>query len=443
VNLIAGDLAGKHLVVSGEPVIVDDATLWSYGTSKDSGQGGHRDRPNAECVACGIQQILNIGRGQAIVFLCGQGTDASPFCSFFICSDALAYVLTLKFSVSVKCPHLVTNTYGTITAHQHGEAGASLLLRFANFEGFSVADFHEAGRARLCIGAPEVLQAMPSGIRAYKCGGGSKYLLMESMAGGRSNRKSLLTIGSIRLRLWNLNGRCWSFPPQMAQPKQGHRTLQVGKSFGTLQELGPRPSRETFADVIDGYTPDYNRCIVNLWHIGKNNHVDPAYSKHVTTSDAVFDPSKVIAPFGNTKFAKALQQVMGLTTRYQIVFDINTVSPPRLLFRSPPLRRGSIYDPLPLSFTSELSKSGSANATEKDFPGVSVHDWKMSMDNTDVNMGDSQSDEIETRKNRNSQNESARASERKSREQERRKEGESAQEREGEQGEGKGGGKDG
>jgi len=226
VNLIAGDLAGKHLVVSGEPVIVDDATLWSYGTSKDSGQGGHRDRPNAECVACGIQQILNIGRGQAIVFLCGQGTDASPFCSFFICSDALAYVLTLKFSVSVKCPHLVTNTYGTITAHQHGEAGASLLLRFANFEGFSVADFHEAGRARLCIGAPEVLQAMPSGIRAYKCGGGSKYLLMESMAGGRSNRKSLLTIGSIRLRLWNLNGRCCSFPPQMAQPKQGHGTLQ-------------------------------------------------------------------------------------------------------------------------------------------------------------------------------------------------------------------------
>ena len=155
VNLIAGDLAGKHLVVSGEPVIVDDATLWSYGTSKDSGQGGHRDRPNAECVACEIQQILKIGRGQAIVFLCGQGTDASPFCSFFICSDALAYVLTLKFSVSIKCPHLVTNTYGTITAHQHGEAGASLLLRFANFEGFSVTDFHEAGRARLCIGAPE------------------------------------------------------------------------------------------------------------------------------------------------------------------------------------------------------------------------------------------------------------------------------------------------
>jgi len=56
------------------------------------------------------------------------------------------------------------------------------------------------------------------------------------------------------------------------------------------------------------------------------------------------------------------------------------------------------------------------------------------MDNTDVNISDSQSDEIETRKKRDSQNESARASERESREQERRKEGESAQEREGEQG---------
>jgi len=56
------------------------------------------------------------------------------------------------------------------------------------------------------------------------------------------------------------------------------------------------------------------------------------------------------------------------------------------------------------------------------------------MDNTDVNISDSRSDEIETRKKRDSQNESARASERESREQERRKEGESAQEREGEQG---------